>query len=243
MAVPLVHYPVTHGEIRSLIHPRLGVAVDNQTSVRYLRFARPVEIDFLELPRSAYGRWTPAVPTHPAHLIVSVPDEQTGAWRVVRDLDLPYDPRIAGEGLRQDMDLAQFEALFAAILKEPPLRIDLGGLRASLLRVECDREHPVWQNHGECNGSPYSVPYGILNGLSAYGQGADPYQHEFAHFPPLQSGEIAPSAPRGMTVRQTPLGLFYTGPALSVGFSLARPMLVHLGWDTLRAGQAENNRL
>src|SRR5512141_2260655 len=175
----LVHYPITHGGIRKIIHPRLGVEVDNQTCVRILRFAREVQIDYLELPRSVYGRWTPSVPTHPAHLILSVPDSQSGVYRVVQEVDLPYDTRIAGEGVRQDMDLAAIEAIFAAIVKEPPLRIELSGLRTDLLRVECDREHPVWQNHGECNGSPTSVPFGILNGLAAFGAGPNPYTHEF----------------------------------------------------------------
>jgi hypothetical protein len=103
----LVHYPVTHGGIRKIIHPELGVEVDNQTCVRYLRFARPVQIEHLALPRSAYGRWTPAVPTHPAHLILSVADKQCGRYRVIQEVDLPYDRRIAGEMLRQDMDRAE----------------------------------------------------------------------------------------------------------------------------------------
>ena len=123
----LSHYPLTHGGIRKILHPRLGVEIDNQTCVRYLRFARQVEIDDLELPRSAYGRWTPAVPTHPAHLVLSIPDGER--WQVVKEVDLPYDPRIAGEGLRQEMELPEVEAIFAAILKEPPLRIELDGLR------------------------------------------------------------------------------------------------------------------
>jgi hypothetical protein len=46
----LVHYPVTHGGIRKVIHPRLEVEIDNQTCVHYLLFARQVQIDRLDLP-------------------------------------------------------------------------------------------------------------------------------------------------------------------------------------------------
>ncbi|MBN2043918.1 MAG: hypothetical protein JW757_02760, partial [Anaerolineales bacterium] len=243
MSEILVHFPITHGGIRKVIHPRLGVEIDNQTCVRYLRFVRQVVIDHLEIPRGVYGRWTPAVPTHPAHLIFSVPDSRSGCYRVIKEIDLPYDPRIAGEGLRQDMGLAEVEAIFAAILKEPPLRIDLPGLQTDLLRVECDREHPVWPNHGECNGSPFSVPFGILNSLVAYGSGTHPYSHEFSYLRGLRVEQSKPSAPEGMQMKETPLGVFYSGPRFSVGFSLKRPMLLYLGWDVLGKGQAEHNRL
>jgi hypothetical protein len=241
MTQPLTHYPITHGGIRKIIHPLLEVEIDNQTCVRYLRFTRPVILDRLELPRSAYGRWTPAAPTHPAHLVLSIPDGER--WQVVTEVDLPYDPRIAGEGLRQDMNLAEVEAVFAAIIREPPLRIDLPGIETDLLRVECDREHPVWPNHGECNGSPYSVPFGILNGLAAFGRESSPFKPEFSYLPGLRQGSLAPAAPEGMEVRQTPLGIFFSSPRFSAGFSLKRPMLVHLGWDALGKGQAAHNRL
>jgi hypothetical protein len=243
MPAILNHYPITHAGIRKMLHPRLGVEIDNQTCVRYLRFTRPVTIDYLELPHSVYGRWIPAVPTHPAHLILSVPDEQIGDWRVLKEIDLPYDPRIAGEGLRQDMDLEEVEAFFASILKEPPLQINLGGLHTDLLRVECDREHPVWQNHGECNGSPFSVPYGILNGLIAFGNGAELDTSQFIYQPGLRRGLIEPSPPQDMLLKQTPLGIIFSSPRFSVGFSLKRPLLIHLGWDFLGKGQTTHNRL
>ncbi len=130
-----------------------------------------------------------------------------------------------------------------AILKEPPLRIELGGLRTELLRVECDREHPVWPNHGECNGSPYSVPFGILNGLAAIGRETSPLKPEFSYLPGLRQGSLAPAAPTGMEVRQTPLGIFFSSRASASVFRLKRPLLVHLGWDVLGKGQAEHNRL
>lgn len=239
----LAHYPVTHGGIRKVIHPHLKVEIDNQTAIKYLRFIEPVKIERLELPRSLYGRWAPGVPTHPAHLLVSVPDTAARRWRLVKEVNLPYDPRTAGEGLRQQMGLETLEEHFAAILNDPPYRIDLDGLETDLLRVECDREHPVWPNHGECNGSPYSVPFGILDPLNAYGEGAPPYTHSFQYRPGLQMDECCPAAPDGMTIRQTRLGLFYESPRFSIGFSLRRPLLMHLGWDAMGSGQPVRSRL
>ncbi len=243
MSQPLRHYPVTHGGITPVRHPRLGVTVDGQTAIRYLRFPRPVRIHRLELARIVYGRWIPAVPTHPAHLLISVLDPDSGNWRLVRAVELPYDPRVAGEGLTQAMSIEEMDAHFSAVLRDAPLVIELDGLETDHLRVECDREHPVWPNHGECNGSPYSVPFGILNPLQAYGDVLDARGEEFPYLPPLALEACRPTAPRGMTVEQTPLMLRFTGPRLSVGFSLLRPLLMHLGWDALGQGQAAHNRL
>jgi len=75
-----------------------------------------------------------------------------------------------------------------------PHRIELGGIETDLLRVECDREHPVWPNHGECNGGPYNVPFGIFHPLRALGEelGAvtrPPYRRK------LTRGAITPPDP------------------------------------------------
>ncbi len=243
MSQKLVHYAITHGGIRKVFHPRLKTEVDNQTAVKYLRFIQPVKIETLELPRSVYGRWAPSVPTHPAHLLISVPDLENKRWKLIKEVDLPYDPRTAGEGIRQELSLEAMEEFFTSILNDPPYRIDLGGLETDILRVECDREHPVWPNHGECNGSLYSVPFGILDPLKVYGSGPSPYSYVFRYNPGLKAIELHPGAPRGMAVTQTPLGLLYESPQLSIGFSLKRPMLTHLGWDALVQGQSRHNRL
>jgi len=76
MPEKLIHYPLTHGGIRKLVHPRLKTEIDNQTSVKCLRFIQPVKIHYLELPRSINGRWAPGVPTHPAHLLISPLDPE-----------------------------------------------------------------------------------------------------------------------------------------------------------------------
>jgi hypothetical protein len=233
----LPHYPVTHSLIRKILHPRLGVQIDNQSVARTLRFRLPQRLDHLELPRSVYGRWTPAVPTHPAHLLISTPDFAARRWNLVREVDLPFDPRTAGlaaegvPGLSQEMESSLVEEHFARLLADPPYRVDLAGLESAVLRVECDREHPVWPNHGECNGSPYSVPFGILDPLLPFGTGPEIVSLPFARRPGLRLAEFAPQAPAGMRVRQTSQGILFEGPRFSIGFSLRRPMLIHLGWD------------
>jgi hypothetical protein len=46
-----------------------------------------------------------------------------------------------------------------------------------------------------------------------------------------------------MNVRILPSMVLFEGKYLSIGFSLRRPMLMHLGWDALGQGQSGNNRL
>ena len=107
MEIPLRDYPITQGGIRRIQHPRLAVDINTQTCVRYLRFMRMVRIERLELPHSVYGRWVPNVPTHPAHLILSTLDPITFNWVTVKEVNLPYDPRTAGEGLSQSMSMPE----------------------------------------------------------------------------------------------------------------------------------------
>ncbi len=236
-------YPITHAGLAPFQHPRLSVETNAQTAVRYLRFLRPARLERLELPYSVYGRWVPDVPTHPAHLLVSTLDPVTNQWKLVREVDLPLDSRILGEGLSQEMSVLEMNAHFQKVLASPPRVIEMGGLVSDHLRVECDREHPVWPNHGECNGGPYNVPFGILDPLKVYGEWVDGSSHEPVYTPGLKRGEYSPAAPDGMQVYERLGVLFYEGPRLKVGFSLRRPLLMHLGWDDVGDGLAGTNRL
>ncbi len=240
---PLKYYPVTHAAIRPVQHPRLGIEVDGQTAVRYLRFLRHTRIDRLEIGRIVYGRWIPKVPVHPAHIIVSTLNETTRKWETIREVDLPEEPEIRGEGLSQEMSAEEMDAHFDRVLQKPPHRIELDGIVAELLRVECDREHPAWPNHGECNGGIFNVPFGALNELRAYGEFTGPEPPWPSYTPILKTAEFSPKAPDGMQVCDLPEMLLFEGKHMSIGFSLRRPMLYHLGWDILGEGQAANNRL
>ena len=239
----LSSYPITHGGVKPVRHPELRTQIAGQTVVKYLRYRQPVRIDRLELPRTFYGRWVPAVPTHPAHLTVSVLDTADFRWRVVRDIDIPADPRLSGKGLGQKMSVDEVFARFQKIVQEPPLTVELGGLETDLLRVECDREHPVWPNHGECNGGRFHVPFGLLDPLKAWGTAPRKPASLPGYRALLRVGACQPRAPRGMDVVSHPWKVVFRGRKLSVGFSLRRPMLLHLGWDACDAERACQNRL
>ncbi len=242
--IPLNNYSISHAGRRTVLHPELGREIQAQTAVRYLRFLRPVRVAHLELPLANCGRWVPTVPTHPAHVLVSVLDRASNRWRVIADVALPPNPKCAGEGLSQEMPIEEMEAHFRKVMAEQiPHRIELGGIETDLLRVECDREHPVWPNHGECNGGPYHVPFGILQHLGAVGEELDvvaapPYRRK------LSRKGFTPAAPEGMTLdTRNPLEVVFNGDRLRVGFSLIRPMLTRLDWNHFGDRQPDGNRL
>lgn len=68
------------------------------------------------------------------------------------------------------MDIAAMDGVLVKEMQKPPHVVELGGLVTDCLRVECDREHPVWVNHGECNGGEFSAPFGLLKPLRVYGE-------------------------------------------------------------------------
>jgi hypothetical protein len=233
----LPDYPITHAGIKPVKQPvdgprqKYGFVTNVQTAVRYLRFLRQVQLDRFELPYSAYGRWAPEVPTHPANIIISQLDQEHMQWKTIREIEMPPDARIRGDGLNQEMNMDAMNRHFAQVLKDNPRVFDLKGVISDHLRVECDREHPSWPNHGECNGGPYNVPYGILNSLKAYGELLGDAISGASYSPLLKKGDYHPTAPQGMNVSSRLATVVYSSPWLQVGFSLRRPMLMHLGWD------------
>ncbi len=242
----LLFNPLTHTEFKQVYHPGLRTEIIGRTCVRYLSFHREVSIDKLILPREPHpllGRSIPRVPIHPAHLIVSVMDKDTGRWRVVKEVEPPYDPRLAGEGLSLELSVAELEEKLFEVLDEAPIEIGLDGLRTDHLRVECDREHPICPNHGEMNGGPYNVPFRLLDNLEAHGEIVEEALRKAPHQPLLSQGEVKPTAPNGMKVRELPHMLLFEGKRFSIGFSLRRPLLMHLGWDAFAQGGVAVNRL
>ncbi|OPZ87821.1 MAG: hypothetical protein BWY76_00274 [bacterium ADurb.Bin429] len=233
---------ISHGWIRPVSAPDTGVLVYGQAVVRYLRFGQSVRLDRLELTPVIAGRWVPAVPTHPAHLTVASLDGPTGRWRTIQDVELPPVPAIAGAGLHQGMSIEVMEARLREGLAVTHT-LPLDGVTTDVLRVECDREHMMWPNHGECNGAPFSVPFGALDSLAAFGDaplGESPLPE---YLPPLTVGTVRASAPLGMKVEVLPWMVRFESSALSIGFSLIRPEILHLGWDGVGGNRAEENRV
>ncbi|MDD5705070.1 MAG: hypothetical protein PHR35_04035, partial [Kiritimatiellae bacterium] len=242
--ISLKTYAVNHAGRRTILHPELEREIHAQTAVTYLRFLRLVRVARLDLPLVNYGRWVPNVPTHPAHVMVSVLDRAANRWKVIADVELAPNAKCAGESLTQEMAIEEMEAHFRkAMAEQVPHGIELGSIETDLLRVECDREHPVWPNHGECNGGPYNVPFGILHQLSAVGEelgevSVPPYRRK------LSRGVCNPIAPEGMTLdTRNPLELVFSGDRLRVGFSLIRPMLTQLDWNHFGDRPPAGNRL
>ena len=209
-AEPLSDHAITHGGIQFVRDTDLGVDVYGQTCIRYLRFGQQVELDHLDLERQVYGRWVPAVPTHPAHLIISVLDRDNFTWKTISEVDFPADPEITGEGLSLKMKMQDIEDHFSKVLKKSGYLVDLKGYQTDHLRVICDREHPVYPNHGECNGGIFNVPYGILNKLGAFGKPVGKSLFEMSYNPILIKRSIHPAAPKGMQVKLLPEMLLFS---------------------------------
>lgn len=240
----LKHTAVTHAHIRRVLHPRLGVEVDGRSCVRYLRFRRRVRIDHLELPRNVWtARWAPTVPAHPAHVTVSVLD---GArWRVVKDVEFPRIPLIAGDGVAPGTSSEEMDVRFKDLLADR-LRIELDGMETDHLRLECDREHQVYPNHIDMTtgAAGYAVPFNILSSTAVYGEPLEEAPDTSRYYRPiLKLGVIDPKAPAGMKAWRRLTEVRFDGKRLSVAFSLRRPLLTHLGWDAEGFGQAGRNRL
>jgi len=237
----LKYYPITHAHLNPAFHPGLKTEVMGRSVVRYLRFLRKTRVDRLELGR-VVARKIPAIPAHPAHLIISTLDQKTCKWRIIREISLPSDPRIEGKGISPKMSYEQIEDFFRKVMQTEPWKIDLGGIETDHLRIECDREHPVYQSHGEYNGGLFNVPFSTLDNLKAYGEYLEEKTSDPLYAPLLKLNKFAAKAPAGMRIEDRPDMILFQGKKLSIGFSLRRPLIMHLGWDIL-GEKATNNRL
>ena len=244
MTQEIKYFPISHGGIKRVHHARLNTGIDAQTAVITLRFYRKVKVDRLELPPIVYGRSRPLVPTHPAHLSITVFDRNQLRWETVRTVDLPRNPKFSGQGLSLETSMDKMERFFEKALQEaPPHQIELGGLETDHLRIECDREHPVWPNFGECNGDLYHVPFGIFKPIKIFGNplGKEPQVAPYNRG--LTMGRYEPKPLSGMELEARPEMFLFRSRQLAVGFSRYRPILLHLGWDELGKGKADINRL
>jgi len=237
-------FTITHGGIKPVRHARLETEINSQTAVATLRFFRKVRVSRIEIPPVVYGRGSPKVPTHPARVVLSVFNRERLRWETLRDFTCPLNEAFSGRGLDNTMPIKTMDTFFSeAVMKAGPIVIELGGLVLDHIRLECDREHPIWPNHGEANGNVYSVPFGLFNQTAVYGTPLQPNHSVAPYAPVLRRGRIAPSAPEGMEVELNGWTATYRNSRICVGFSLNRPTLMHLGWDDLGDGHAGINRL
>jgi hypothetical protein len=196
-----------------------GEDVPGLASARVLRFRRHVRLDRL-LIHPVQTRWAPVLPSSPAHVTLGVWDAVARVWQQVGEHDLPP---------MESMDA-------------PAHSIDLGGLQSDHLRVVCDLEHPVPPTHGELCANPRIVPFKALRNLECQGAMLDDAGDE----PPVQDRlHILGCEPRAVDGQEAILraghSVVFSSPALTVGFSLVRPMVTHLGWDAEGEGRGARN--
>ena len=237
-------FPLHHGGIEPVLHERLGTTINGQTASTTLRFYRPVRVDRVEIPVAVCGRGKPAVPVHPAHIVVRVFSRENQRWETVRELELPPNPKFSGYGLSLETPMEEMSEHFRkALTEQSPHVIPLDGLETDHLRLECDREHPVWPNFGECNGNRYHVPFGVFHQARVYGAPLKDRPAVAPYHPILKRGKVEPSAPDGMEMILDGRTILFRSPCLAVGFSPYRPILMHLAWDALGEGAVDLNRL
>jgi len=183
-----------------------------QMCIGALRFLNFYRPARLEKMALPYGWFQPR--------LVTVAAWEGDAWRVVDELDLPCRE---GSGVHE---------------------IDLHGLEARFLKLTCTRHHPGEPKGYQQWASPYNVPYQAVSGMTFAGEYlTDPYAAEADQLPlgdRLQRGEFAPQAPAGMAVKTGGNQVRFFSERFSVGFSLQRPLITHMGWDALRQKAADN---
>lgn len=88
-----------------------------------------------------------------------------------------------------------------------------------------------------------NVPFGIFKSIRVFGKPLAERPAVAPYHPVLSIERLEPAPPPGMEVEVRPEMVLYRGRKLSIGFSIYRPILLHLGWDAIAKGKADINRL
>lgn len=212
----LIYNSVSHAVWTCYEDKLTGKQLPGLATVRYCRFNRRVNLQAVKIP-SITLRWAPSVIGQPAHIQVAYFRNLEKGWEVFLEKDLPlYNGK-------------------------EPHHLEFNNIETDNLRILCDREHPVPPSHGEQWANPYIVPFRILEKVECYGTPLEETEREPIYHPPLRCGAIHPVAPEGMEVREEVHQIKYSSPFFSIGFSLRRPILTHLGWDALGKGLSKHN--
>ena len=186
-------------------------------AVRYFNFGQPVLLSKMEIG-TVITRWAPETICQPNHIVIERFLDSGSKWESVYDMHLP-----------------EFDDSGKHMLSLPLIK-------AALIRIICDKEHPVPPSHGEQWEKERVVPFSILNNVcfwgEAAGEGTEP-----AYNPPLKKLTIAPAAVSGLTVEILGDSVTYYSKYFHVTFSLRRPLITELGWDDFGEGNAAANFL
>lgn len=201
------------------IDPLSGLKLPGQGVHRFYRFAQPVTLNRLEIP--APSLWPGLQGGAPRHVIVFVYDNDLSQARVV------------------------FDGQLSEIRPGEIFSLPLNGVAAQAASVLCDERYPMAapiQAAGAVNHpTTYTLPFTLLDNLRWFGieRGDRPTQ-SLLFQPPLQRGRIAPHPQPNQTATADAYEVRFTSHYLSIGFSLNRPQLTHLGWDAFGSGAFDN---
>jgi len=153
----------------------------------------------------------------PAELIVHAWNDATKSWELLLKKELPRP----------------------ALGKDH--RLQLGAVRTRFLRVDCLKQHTVGACGGEQWANPHYVPFDTLKHVDFNGTPVKRHHSDLPVQPPLRIVKNRPRGRDGLRVLSEDDGVRFASNAFAVGFSLRRPLISHLGWDSARAGKSVDN--
>jgi hypothetical protein len=123
------------------------------------------------------------------------------------------------------------------------IQIDFDGLTSRVVKLHCLNYHPPRQNCREQWANPYNVPYFIFNNVEWQGRALSKFQCDVPVAPELKVDCNRPRSGRGQRVLRENDSVYFKAPAFSAGFSLRRPLMMHMGWDGAARGKSNDNLL
>jgi hypothetical protein len=174
---------------------------------KYIRFNRMINLQILEIyPNQMYGQKNKK---NPKHLKIEFYAYKQNKWETILEDNLP------------------------PFLRGKPHKIKINNIITDNIRIILDKNHPFVLGYGEAWSKPEIIPFTMLDNVKCFGEFADSNIYEPVYNPPLKKGDINPSAPTNMQIFEQSHQIRYYSPFFSIGFSLKRPIITHLGWDSL----------
>ena len=180
-------------------------------SMAFCNFYRPMRLKSVTIPCREQ---------HPRDIVIDgyVPGE---GWKTLVDRELP-----------NSTDSGAHE-------------INLDGIETRHIRLECRRHYTPPPSMFNQSIEPHNVPYVVAIPSAFSGDYLeDPMAPERDIMPvgkPLDRIVVSPVAPPGMTMKTGGNQVRFFGEKYSIGFSLNRPLITHLGWDALGTSKSEVN--
>ncbi len=191
-------------------------------SLRYYRFYRRVKLDTLVIHPFNVRPGVPGTDGRglPSMLQLDAWDDKSRSWRQVFRKEMPKIP--IGKSYR----------------------IKLDGVEARVLKLECVRQHPGLPTFSDQWGNnPYNVPYNILTNVEWHGKDLTESESDLPIQPPLALTHYRPKGGRGLKTFAENQQVQFSSSQFAAGFSLRRPFINHLGWDTASKGKSADNLL